>query len=92
MRIKPVKIQNRSNNMHTQSLSSEANFDLFRLSKSKRVVDVCSNTLRKYHEQGLQFYRRGKAVFVSKTELAMFIRAGAAGTSNKAPAKRGAAI
>jgi hypothetical protein len=62
--------------MHTQSTSSDANFDLFRLSKSKQIVDVCSNTLREYHEQGLEFYRRGKAVFVSKTELAAFIRSG----------------
>jgi hypothetical protein len=50
------------------------NFDLFRLSKSKDVVDVCPNTLRLYHKQGLPFYRNGKAVFVSKYELAAFIR------------------
>ena len=54
------------------------NFDLFRLSKSKEVVDVCSNTLREYFNQGLPHYRRGKAVFVSKTELAHFIRGKAA--------------
>jgi hypothetical protein len=50
------------------------NFDLFRLSKSKEVVDLCANTLREYNEAGLPFYRSGKAVFVSKTELAAFIR------------------
>jgi len=49
-------------------------FDLFRLTKSKQSVDVSPNTLRAYHEQGLAFYRRGKAVFVSKAELAAFIR------------------
>jgi len=49
-------------------------FDLFRLSKSKDVVDVCSNTLRGYFKDGLPFYRRGKASFVSNTELAAFIR------------------
>ena len=49
-------------------------FDLFRLSKSKDLVDVCSNTLRGYFKDGLPFYRRGKAIFVSKTELAAFIR------------------
>lgn len=50
-------------------------FDLFRLSKSKAVVDICPNTLREYSKQGLKFYKRGKAVFVSKTELEQFIRA-----------------
>lgn len=50
------------------------NFDLARLSKSKQTVDVCPNTLREYHRQGLNFYRCGKAVFFSKAELANFIR------------------
>jgi len=54
---------------------SAAGFDLFRLSKSKPTVDICANTLRAYHRNGLPFYRRGKAVFISKTELAAFIRA-----------------
>jgi hypothetical protein len=49
-------------------------FDLFRLSKSKDAVDVCANTLRTYNEKGLPFYRCGKAVFVSRAELANFIR------------------
>jgi hypothetical protein len=56
-------------------------FDLFRLSKSKDVVDVCANTLREYHRKGLPFYRNGRAVFVSKAELEQFLRANA-----KAPA------
>jgi hypothetical protein len=51
-----------------------ASFDLFRLSKSKDVVDVCPNTLRAYFKLGLPFYQRGKAIFISKTELAHFIR------------------
>jgi hypothetical protein len=33
---------------------------------------------RSYFKQGLAHYRRGKAVFVSKAELAAFIRRGAA--------------
>jgi hypothetical protein len=49
-------------------------FDLFRLTKSKQTVDVCPNTLRAYQRQGLPFYRQGKAIFVSKTELAVFLR------------------
>jgi hypothetical protein len=51
-------------------------FDLFRLSKSKEVVDVCSNTLRAYFKQGLPYYKRGKAIFVSKAEFIEFIRNG----------------
>jgi hypothetical protein len=62
----------------TVNQSSETSFDLFRLSKSKEAVDVCSNTLRSYHDEGLPFYRRGKAVFVSRAELAAFIRRGEA--------------
>jgi len=51
--------------------------------KGKEAVDVCANTLRKYHALGLPFYYRGKACFVSKSELAMFIRAGAACANRK---------
>ena len=54
--------------------SSPEPFDLFRLSKSKAVVDVCPNTLRAFHRKGLPFYRRGRAVFVSRSDLASFIR------------------
>lgn len=61
-----------SNN--TLNVQGETGFDLFRLSKSKDVVDVCSNTLRSYFKQGLPCYNRGKAVYVSKAELAAFIR------------------
>ncbi len=52
---------------------TNSGFDLFRLSKSKEVVDVCPNTVREYNRQGLPFYHRGKAIFVSKIELAQFI-------------------
>jgi len=53
---------------------NEKNFDLFRLSKSKSTVDLCSNSLREYNRNGLPFYRRGRAVFVSKMELDQYIR------------------
>lgn len=66
------------NHSCTDNQSGESGFDLFRLSKSKDAVDVCSNTLRSYFKQGLAHYRQGKAVFVSKAELAAFIRKGAA--------------
>ena len=52
------------------------NFDLFRLTASKREVNISPNTLRAYNAQGLPFYRQGKAVFISKAELANFIRNG----------------
>jgi hypothetical protein len=53
----------------------QPSFDLFRLNKSKDVVDICANTLRGYNAAGLKFYRVGKAVFISKSELESFIRA-----------------
>ena len=52
----------------------DTGFDLFRLSKSKDIVDVSANTLRSYNREGLPFYRQGKAIFISKSELEAFIR------------------
>lgn len=54
----------------------ESSWDLFRLSKSKEVVDLTANTLRNYFAQGLPSYRCGKVVFVSRSELERFIRSG----------------
>ena len=57
------------------SAKATSSFDLFRLSKSKEVVDLSSNTLRAYNKSGLPFYRNGKVVFISKAELESYIRA-----------------
>jgi hypothetical protein len=54
---------------------TSSNFDLFRLSRAKQEVDLCPNSLRAYHREGLPFYRKGRAIFVSKSELSAFIRA-----------------
>ena len=54
------------------------NFDLFRLTKSKQTVDLAPNTIRKLAKKGLRIYRHGKAAFVSRSELAAYIRANAA--------------
>jgi hypothetical protein len=48
--------------------------EMFRLSRSKDIVDICANTLRGYNLNGLPFYRHGRAVFVSRTELNEYIR------------------
>jgi hypothetical protein len=56
------------------NIVESVSFDLFRLSKSKKAVDLCPNTLRAYNEEGLNFYRRGKVVFISKSELEAFIK------------------
>jgi hypothetical protein len=56
------------------SNTSQSNFDLFRLSNAKDIVDICANTLRSYNQEGLPFYKKGKAVFISKSELEQFIR------------------
>lgn len=63
-----------SRNACTIDNAAGTGFDLFRISVAKDVVDVCPNTLRSYFKQGLPSYKRGKAIFVSKTELAAFIR------------------
>jgi hypothetical protein len=51
--------------------------DMFRLSKSKAVVDLAPNSIRKMIRQGLRCYKWGRAVFVSKAETLAFIRNGA---------------
>jgi hypothetical protein len=51
-----------------------ANFDLVRLTKSKKEVDLASNTIRAYAREGLSLYRKGRAVFFSRAELEQFIR------------------
>ena len=56
------------------AIQQTGSFDLFRLSKSKAVVDLAPNTLRAYFKAGLPFYKRGKAIFVSRAETVAFIR------------------
>ena len=65
-------------NAHASDYSAkqDSSFDLVRLSRSKAVVDLCSNTIRAYARQGLPIYRRGKAAFFSKAELIDFLRRG----------------
>jgi hypothetical protein len=53
---------------------SPSYYDLFRLTKSKREVDISPNTIRAFAKDGLPVYRRGKAVFISKHELSLFLR------------------
>lgn len=55
-------------------VASSQSFDLFRLTKSKKEVDLAPNTLRAYARQGLRIYQVGRACFVSRIELAEFIR------------------
>jgi hypothetical protein len=62
-------------NGFTVAQNEGVDFDLFRLSRSKSIVDLAPNTLRSFNREGLRFFRCGKAVFVSKQELADFIRA-----------------
>ncbi|MDR3455892.1 MAG: hypothetical protein P4N60_00485 [Verrucomicrobiae bacterium] len=49
-------------------------FDLVRLTRAKRAVDVCPNTIRAYAKEGLNLYRKGRAVFFSRSELDTHIR------------------
>lgn len=54
-------------------VQQNAGFDLFRLSKSKKEVDLSPNTLRAYFKQGLAYYKMGKAIFISRAQLHHFI-------------------
>jgi hypothetical protein len=70
---RPVKPGANFTRGRTAPIRTQEPFELFRLSKSKFAVDVCPNTIRSYFKQGLPCYKRGKAVFVSRSELAQFI-------------------
>jgi hypothetical protein len=61
--------------MNNNPKTTNSNFDLVRVSKSKSAVDVCPNTIRRLATEGLALYRNGRAVFFSKSELEGFIRA-----------------
>ena len=80
--------------MSIAALQQTGSFDLFRLSKSKAAVDLAPNTLRAYFKDGLNFYKRGKAIFVSRMEVEAYIRKGSkpAGTpepqTQRRPGKR----
>jgi hypothetical protein len=56
-------------------VTNQTNFDLVRIAKSKREVDLAPNTIRAYAREGLSLYRKGRAVFFSRSELAEHIRA-----------------
>jgi hypothetical protein len=67
----------RAKKQRTQT-AQPGNFGMFRLSKSKEIVDACPNTIRAYFKQGLPCYRRGKSVWVSMAELEDFLMRGGA--------------
>jgi hypothetical protein len=70
--------------------TSGNNFDLFRISRSKKVADVSSNTVRKYHrEHGLRLFYSGGTTWVSKFELQALIKriAGTQSPRRKSEAK-----
>ena len=56
------------------SESLRTSFDLIRISSARREVGVCSNTIRAYAKEGLNLYRKGRAVFFSRAELETHIR------------------
>ena len=68
---------------------SPTNFELFRLTKAKREVGVSPNTLRAYALQGLRVYKMGRAAFVSRNELAEFIRRQGGQSAQPTPHARG---
>lgn len=54
--------------------SQSVSFDLIRLTKAKAAVDLSPNTIRAYARDGLSIYRKGRAVFFSRSELELHIR------------------
>ena len=73
--------------MSTAPLAPLTNFDLVRLSKAKREVDLAPNTIRHYGRLGLHLHRVGKVVFFSRTELANLITSGVLATAMRNAAK-----
>ena len=72
--------------MSTASVAPLA-FDLVRLSKAKKEVDLAPNTIRAYSEHGLRIFRVGKAAFFSRNELANLITSGVLATAMRNAAK-----
>lgn len=60
-----------------------ATFDMVRLNRSKKTVDLSVNTIKQYASQGLNLYKRGRAVFFSQAELAHFIKSAPLQAVNK---------
>ena len=74
--------------MGTASVAPLTNFDLVRLPKAKRDVDLAPNTIRHYGALGLRLHRVGKVVFFARTELANLITSGVLATAMRNAAKR----
>jgi hypothetical protein len=49
-------------------------FDMARITHAKELVDLSPNTIRAYAREGLNLYRKGRALFFSRAELEQFIR------------------
>ncbi len=49
-------------------------FDMIRITASKKAVNICSNTIRAYAREGLPIYKKGRATFFSRAELVEHIR------------------
>ena len=73
--------------MSTASVAPLTNFDLVRLSKAKREVDLAPNTIRAYGGLGLRLHRVGKVVFFSRSELTNLITSGVLATAMRNAAK-----
>ena len=69
------------------NIAPQTNFDLVRLSKSKREVDLAPNTIRAYSELGLRLFKVGKVVFFSRAELTNMIMSGVLATAMRNASK-----
>lgn len=49
-------------------------FDLVRITRTKQEIGICPNQIRKMATRGLKIYGEGRMRFVSRREVARFIR------------------
>ena len=49
-------------------------FDLVRIQKSKKAVDLSPNTIRSFFKEGLKKYKRRGLTFFSRSELERFLK------------------
>jgi hypothetical protein len=59
-----------------RSLPLKSDFDLIRLHQAPALVGLSRTAIRNFSRDGLKLYRRGRMTFLSRAELAEFIRRG----------------
>lgn len=62
-------------NIPPEPMIAPHSFDLVRITKAKQVLGIHGDTIKAYRAEGFNgIYKRGKAVFVSKSELEAWLK------------------